>query len=235
MTAPFHIGFPLFANLTPLDLVGPQEILSRLPNTRCHLLAHDLQPVHGASGFAITPTLRYQDAPQLDLICVPGGPGHLAAMEDRALLDFLITQEPGCPYMTSVCTGALVLAAAGLLRGYRATTHWMSLERLAAFGAIPVGQRVVIDRGAQERYRITGGGVTAGIDFGLTVAAELHGETVACAIQLQVQYAPAPPFGDGDPAHADPDIVASARNAAGRYAAKMAEVDQRVLGLRPTP
>lgn len=224
MTAPFHIGFPLFAQLTPLDLVGPQEILSRLPGAQCHLLAHDLQPVPSASGVTILPTSRYADAPQLDMVCVPGGPGHLAAMQDPVLLDFLRRQEPGCRYVTSVCTGALVLAAAGLLKGYRAATHWMSLERLAAFGAQPDSGRVVVDRN-----RITGGGVTAGIDFALTVAAALHGDDVARAIQLQVQYAPQPPFGDGDPDHADAAILAQARKKAVRYADMMQKVDRQVL------
>src|SRR5690606_20805079 len=109
MTASFHIGFPLFAQVTPLDLVGPQEILSRLPGAQCHLIAHDTQPVPTATGISLMPTLRYEDAPQLDMLCVPGGPGHLAAMQDKVLIDFLCQQAPGCRYVTSVCTGALVL------------------------------------------------------------------------------------------------------------------------------
>lgn len=229
MTASFHIGFPLFPQLTPLDLVGPQEILSRLPGAQCHLLAHDMQPVPSASGITILPTLRYADAPQLDMICVPGGPGHLGAMQDQVLLDFLRQQEPGCRYVTSVCTGALVLAAAGLLKGYRAATHWMSLDRLAAFGVRPDPGRVVVDRN-----RITGGGVTAGIDFALTVAAALHGDEVARAIQLQVQYAPQPPFQDGDPEHADSAILAEARTKAARYADMMQKIDRQVLAGAPT-
>jgi len=224
MTASFHIGFPLFSHLTPLDLVGAQEILFRLPGAQCHLLAHDMQPVPSASGITVLPTLRYADSPQLDMICVPGGPGHLAAMQDTVLLDFLRRQEPGCQYATSVCTGALVLAAAGLLKGYRATTHWMSLDRLAAFGARPTSDRVVIDRN-----RITGGGVTAGIDFALTVAATLHGNDVARAIQLQVQYAPQPPFQDGDPEQASPAILAEARKKGVRYAEMMQQIDRQVL------
>lgn len=224
MTASFHIGFPLFSHLTPLDLVGAQEILFRLPGAQCHLLAHDMQPVPSASGITVLPTLRYADSPQLDMICVPGGPGHLAAMQDTVLLDFLRRQEPGCQYATSVCTGALVLAAAGLLKGYRATTHWMSLDRLAAFGARPTSDRVVIDRN-----RITGGGVTAGIDFALTVAATLHGNDVARAIQLQVQYAPQPPFQDGDPKQASPAILADARKKGVRYAEMMQQIDRQVL------
>jgi cyclohexyl-isocyanide hydratase len=231
MTASFHIGFPLFSNVTPLDLIGPQEILSRLPGAQCHLLAHDMQPVLSATGISLLPTMRYADAPQLDMVCVPGGPGHLAAMQDPVLLDFLRQQAPGCQYVTSVCTGALVLAAAGLLQGYRAATHWMSVQRLSAFGAVPTSDRVAIDRN-----RITGGGVTAGIDFALTVAAELHGEGVARAIQLQVQYAPQPPFQGGDPVHADENILADARKAAVRYTEMMQKVDQKVLaGMSAAP
>lgn len=231
MTASFHIGFPLFSNVTPLDLIGPQEILSRLPGAQCHLLAHDMQPVPSASGISLLPTMCYSDAPQMGMICVPGGPGHLAAMQDPVLLDFLRQQAPGCQYVTSVCTGALVLAAAGLLQGYRAATHWMSVQRLSAFGAVPTSDRVAIDRN-----RITGGGVTAGIDFALTVAAELHGEGVARAIQLQVQYAPQPPFPGGDPDHADENILADARRAAVRYTEMMQKVDQKVLaGMSAAP
>lgn len=219
-----QIGFPLFPNLTQLDLTGPWEVFAKLPGADCHLLAHDLQPVRSSSaGLTLLPTTRYADCPQLDIICVPGGPGHLQAMEDAALLDFLKSQAPNCRFVTAVCTGALVLAAAGLLRGYRATTHWMSLERLAAFGATPVPERVV-----RDRNRITGGGVTAGIDFGLALAALLAGEAVAREIQLQIEYEPQPPYG-GSPATADPATVQSLRGRLGGYAAAMAEVDARAL------
>jgi cyclohexyl-isocyanide hydratase len=222
--APLEIGFPLFPALTQLDLTGPWEVLTRLPGARCHLLAHDLAPVRSASGLTIVPTLTYAQAPQLAMVCVPGGPGHLAAMEDEALLAFLRRQAPGCRYVTAVCTGALVLAAAGLLSGYRATTHWMSRERLVAFGATPVAERVVIDR-----HRITGGGVTAGIDFALTVVAEIAGPEVARQIQLGVEYAPAPPFAGGTPETSDPAVVAAVRAKGAAYAARAAEVDARAL------
>ena len=220
-----EIGFPLFPNLTQLDLTGPWEVLTRLEGARCHLLAHDLGPVRSASGLTIVPTRTYAECPQLAMICVPGGPGHLKAMEDEALLAFLRRQAPGCRYVTAVCTGALVLAAAGLLRGYRATTHWMSRERLATFGAIPVAERVVIDRD-----RITGGGVTAGIDFALTVAAEIGGAETARQIQLGIEYAPAPPFAGGSPETADPAIVAAVREKGKGYQVRMAEIDARAAG-----
>jgi cyclohexyl-isocyanide hydratase len=220
-----EIGFPLFPNLTQLDLTGPWEVLTRLEGARCHLLAHDLGPVRSASGLTIVPTRTYAECPQLAMICVPGGPGHLKAMEDEALLAFLRRQAPGCRYVTAVCTGALVLAAAGLLRGYRATTHWMSRERLATFGAIPVAERVVIDRD-----RITGGGVTAGIDFALTVAAEIGGAETARQIQLGIEYAPAPPFAGGSPETADPALVAAVREKGKAYQVRMAEIDARAAG-----
>lgn len=219
-----QIGFVLFPNLTQLDLTGPWEVFAKLPDATCHLLAPDLQPVKSSSaGLTILPTTTYASCPQLDVVCVPGGPGHLQAMEDAATLDFLKRQAPGCRYVTAVCTGALVLAAAGLLKGYRATTHWMSLERLAAFGAEPVSDRVVTDRN-----RVTGGGVTAGIDFGLALVAALAGETVAREIQLQIEYEPQPPYG-GNPRTAAPETVAALRGRLGGYAAAMAEVDARAL------
>ena len=219
-----QIGFVLFPNLTQLDLTGPWEVFAKLPGATCHLLAPDLQPVKSSSaGLTILPTTTYAACPQLDVVCVPGGPGHLQAMEDPATLDFLKAQAPGCRYVTAVCTGALVLAAAGLLRGYRATTHWMSVPRLAAFGATPVSDRVVTDRN-----RVTGGGVTAGIDFGLALVTALAGETVAREIQLQIEYEPQPPYG-GSPQTAAPETVAALLGRLGGYAAAMAEVDARAV------
>ena len=221
---PYHIGFPLFSNLTQLDLAGPWEVLTRVPNARCHLLAHDLTPVASANGgLAVVPNMTLADCPQLDVICVPGGPGHLAAMEDERLLAFLQKQAQGCRYVTSVCTGALVLAAAGLLDGYRATTHWMSLERLGAFGAVPVADRVVMDRS-----RITGGGVTAGTDFGLRLLAEIAGEQIARECALQIEYDPEPPY-RGSPEAAGADAVNAMRAKAAGYFARMAAVDALAL------
>lgn len=218
-----HIGFPVFPDLTQLDFTGPWEVLTRLPHTQCHVLSHDLSPVKSKSGLSFLPTLAFAAAPPLDILCVPGGPGTLHAMTDDKLLAFLRRQAPHCRYVTAVCTGSLVLAAAGLLQGYRATSHWQSIDRLAAFGAIPVKERLVIDRD-----RITGGGVTAGIDFALHLAALLAGEETARLIALQIEYAPVPPF-PGDPATADPALIEKLNARLGGYRAEMARADAAAL------
>lgn len=198
------IGLVLFPRLTQLDLTGPYEVFSRLPGARVHLTAATLAPVVSERGLAIMPTVTFDRTPPLDILCVPGGPGVNPLMEDPALLAFLQAQGRHARYVTAVCTGALLLGAAGLLRGYRATTHWMSLDLLALFGAEAAHERVVIDRN-----RITGGGVTAGVDFGLVVAAELVGPRVAQEIQLMIEYDPAPPFPSGSPGRAPLDLVES--------------------------
>jgi cyclohexyl-isocyanide hydratase len=218
-----HIGFVLFPKLTQLDLTGPWEVLVRLPDTACHLVSHDLEPVESAGGLAILPSTTFAACPPLDLLFVPGGPGHLGAMEDPVLQRFLVERSASCSTVMAVCTGAMVLAAAGLLRGYRATTHWTSLDRLAGFGAEPVAQRVVIDRD-----RMTGGGVTAGIDFGLAVVAALEGEALAKQIQLQIEYAPEPPYA-GRPESAEPATVEAVRAASARYRARADTVDMRCV------
>ena len=218
------LGFIIYPGVTQLDFTGPWEVLSRVPGARCHLVAHDRTPVGAHDGLVFQPTTGFADCPRLDVLCVPGGHGHLAAMLDPVLLAFLRRQADHCRYVTAVCTGSLVLAAAGLLKGYRATTHWNAHHRLAMFGAIPANARVVIDRD-----RITGGGVTAGIDFGLTLAARLADERTARAIQLQIEYAPAPPFADGTPATAAPALVAALRETLAPYRARMDEVDAMAL------
>jgi cyclohexyl-isocyanide hydratase len=211
-TTPFRAGFLLFPRLTQLDLTGPYQVLASLPGAETHLIWKTREPVVAEHGLAIVPTATFADCPPLDLICVPGGVGVNAILGDRETLAFLRRMAAGARYVTSVCTGALALGAAGLLRGKRATTHWMSLDMLRAFGAEPVAARVVVDGNL-----ITGGGVTAGIDFGLTVAAEIAGKRVAEAIQLGIEYDPQPPFDAGSPARADADLVALVRErAAGR-------------------
>jgi cyclohexyl-isocyanide hydratase len=198
----FRIGFLLFPNITQLDLTGPYEVLSKLPGAKIHLIWKTLDPVKAVGGMSIVPDTTLENSPQLDLICVPGGPGMSALMVDDEILDFLRKQAAGARYVTSVCTGSLLLGAAGLLKDKRAATHWMLMELLPTLGAIPVSERVVVDGNV-----ITGGGVTAGIDFGLKVAAEVAGENVAKSIQLQIEYDPQPPFDSGHPRSADPALV----------------------------
>jgi len=198
---PLSVGMLLFENATQLDLTSAYEVFARMPGARVSLLANTLEPVRTEWGLKITPDLSWTTAPAFDVICVPGGWGVNALLSDDALLDFLATQGETARYVTSVCTGALLLGAAGLLRGYRATTHWMSLDLLPLFGATPVAERVV-----RDRNRITGGGVTAGIDFALVLAAELFGESEAQRIQLAIEYDPHPPFNSGSPRTAPGDV-----------------------------
>jgi cyclohexyl-isocyanide hydratase len=200
--ATLTVGMVLFPNLTQLDLTGPYEVFSRMPDTVVHVVASAAEPIRTEHGLTIVPDATFESAPTADIICVPGGVGVNAAMEDGAVLEFLRLQSHQARYVTSVCTGALVLGAAGLLRGYKATTHWLSLDLLPLLGAHAVNERVVIDRD-----RITGGGVTAGIDFGLVVASELFGPAVAHEIQLLLEYNPTPPFSSGSPETAPAHMV----------------------------
>lgn len=201
-----QIGFLVFPRVQQLDLTGPYEVLASLPDTVVHLVAHSLAPVRSATGLMLSPTVTFQDCPKLDVICVPGGAGVNALLRDAKTLTFVRHQAAQARYTTSVCTGALVLGAAGLLKGRRAATHWNSRDLLAAFGAIPIADRVVRDGNL-----FTGGGVTAGIDFALTVAAELTDRRTAEVVQLNLEYAPAPPFGAGSPDTAPAEVVAAAR------------------------
>ena len=203
MAAPLHIGILLFPNVTQLDATGPAQVLCRVPGATLHMIWKTRDPVMTDAGFAIVPTTTFADCPPLDVICVPGGGGQVALMSDDETLDFLRKQAAHAKYVTSVCTGSLVLGAAGLLKGYRSACHWASRELLTQFGAIPVAERVV-----RDRNRISGGGVTAGIDFGLTLAAELAGEEIAKSIQLVMEYDPQPPFDCGSPEKAGAERVA---------------------------
>lgn len=206
MTAPLRFGLLLFPRLTQLDMTGPFEVFSRIPGGQVHLVWKTRDPVRSDTGLAMLPDTGFADCPQLDVLCVPGGPGVAALMEDEEVLAFLRAQAPGARYVTSVCTGALVLGAAGLLKGLRATTHWASHDFLGALGAVPVQGRVVRDGKV-----VTGGGVTAGIDFALSLAAELVSPEAAQAIQLQIEYAPAPPFAAGSPETAPAAVLAAAK------------------------
>ena len=196
------IGMLIFPRLTQLDMTGPYEVLARLPNTKVLLVAHSMAPVKTDRGMEIVPTTTLADCPQLDLVMVPGGPGQQELMEDLAVLAFLQKQAQGAKYVTSICTGSLVLGAAGLLKGKRATCHWAAIDHLKPLGAIPVSERVVTDGNI-----ITGAGVASGIDFALAVAAVLEGEEVAKQIQLQIEYDPAPPFNSGSPKTASAETL----------------------------
>ena len=199
------VGLLLFPGVTQLDLTGPFEVFARAPDTRVHLIWKTPEPVISDRGLAMLPTTTFDTCPPLDVICVPGGPGQIALMTDSAVLAFIREKSAQASLVTSVCTGSLVLGAAGLLNGYRATSHWASLDQLALLGAEPVSARVV-----RDRNRITGAGVTSGIDFALRVVADLQGEAVAQMIQLQMEYDPQPPFSSGTPRTAPAELVAQA-------------------------
>ncbi|MFM9941867.1 MAG: DJ-1/PfpI family protein [Hyphomicrobiaceae bacterium] len=224
---PYRIGLLLFPEITQLDMTGPYEVFTKFPGAEVHLIAKTMEPVTASGGMRIMPTITMNGCPQLDVVCVPGGGGMNALLNDAETLTFLQQQAKGAKYITSVCTGALVLGAAGLLKGKRAATHWMSRDMLKAFGAIPVADRVVKDGNT-----ITGGGVTAGIDFALTLAAEAFGPDLAKAIQLGIEYDPQPPFNAGSPEGAGPTITDKARaSAATRQAERATAVAQAAARL----
>ncbi len=220
MSAPLQIGLVLFPRVTQLDFTGPLQVFSSVPGATVHLIWKRIEPVASDSVMMLTPTITFADCPQLDVICVPGGFGTDDMVNDEEMLDFLRQQAEGAKYITSVCTGSLVLGAAGLLRGYRATTHWSAMENLAPFGATPTKTRVCVDRN-----RVTGGGVTAGIDFALTLVSILTDRKTAEAIQLGLEYNPAPPFNAGSPDTAPPEILAFLKE---RMAARSARRDDAI-------
>lgn len=201
-----HIGILIFPAVTQLDATGPAQVLARTPGATLHMIWKTLDPVKTDAGFSIVPTTTFKGCPQLDVICIPGGAGQIDLMNDAETLAFVARQGADAKYVTSVCTGSLVLGAAGLLKGYKSACHWASRDLLKAFGAIPVAERVV-----RDRNRFSGGGVTAGIDFGLTLLAELAGEDVAQSVQLGLEYDPQPPFQSGSPEKAGAERTARVR------------------------
>jgi cyclohexyl-isocyanide hydratase len=218
-----HIGSLLFEGIDQIDLTGPFEVLSRIPNATYRIYGKAAAPVRDLKGLWLMPDASLADAPPLDVLHVPGGFGQEALMEDTEVLGWISQQASGACHIFSVCTGALLCGAAGLLRGRRATTHWASLHLLPFFGAIPVNERVVIN-GAW----VFAAGVTAGIDGALRLAAELRGEDTAQAIQLNMVYAPQPPFHSGTPETAPPAILQQARQSLRAITARREETARRV-------
>jgi cyclohexyl-isocyanide hydratase len=196
------IAFLLYPQVTQLDLTGPAQFLSRIGGT-VHYVAKTAAPVPTDAGFSIVPTATFADVTSADILCVPGGISCVDVIEDEETLAWVRGVGEGADWVTSVCTGSLILGAAGLLRGYRAACHWAWREHLALFGAEPVAERVVFDRN-----RVTGGGVTAGIDFALALIGAIRGEAHARLIQLALEYDPAPPFDSGSPDRAPPELLA---------------------------
>jgi len=222
MSSPLQIGLLVFPRVTQLDLTGPVQVFSRVPGAKVHLIWKRIEAVSSDSVLTLTPTITFTECPQLDVICVPGGSGTDDLVNDDEVLQFLRGQAAGAKYVTSVCTGSLVLGAAGLLKGYRATTHWSAMDALALFGATAERMRVCVDRN-----RITGGGVTAGIDFALTLVSMLLDRKNAEAIQLGLEYNPAPPFNSGSPDSAPPDVLALVNQRSAPFKARRQEALQR--------
>jgi cyclohexyl-isocyanide hydratase len=219
---PMHVVMLAFPDMTQLDLTGPFEVFKRFREIEIEIVWKTLDPVRDASGLKILPDKTFADCAQADILFVPGGSGQLALMDDEETLAFLRKQAASARYVTSVCTGSLVLAAAGLLEGYKATCHWLSLEQLGHFGAMPVRERVVIDRN-----RVTGAGVTSGIDFALTLMAEIFGEERARLAQLTMEYDPKPPFAGGTAATSDAQLVAKVRAFSATFQLKRDEAARR--------
>jgi cyclohexyl-isocyanide hydratase len=218
-----HIGSLLFEGIDQIDLTGPFEVLSRIPNATYRIYGQTAAPVRDVKGLWLTPDACLADAPPLDVLHLPGGPGQEALMEDTEVLGWIRKQAEGACCIFSVCTGALLCGAAGLLNGRRATTHWASFHLLPYFGTIPVNERVVVD-GAW----VFAAGVTAGIDGALRLAAELRGDEVAQAIQLHMVYAPEPPFDSGTPETAPAAILRQAQQSLRAITARREETARRV-------
>ncbi|MCP1836193.1 cyclohexyl-isocyanide hydratase [Bradyrhizobium sp. USDA 4532] len=218
-----RIGSLLFEGVDQIDLTGPFEVLSRIPNSTYRIYGKTAEPVRDIKGLRLTPDATLADAPPLDVLHVPGGFGQQALMEDTEVLGWINRQAAGACRIFSVCTGALICGAAGLLKGRRATTHWASFHLLPLFGATPVNQRVVVDGSF-----VFAAGVTAGIDGALRLAAELRGDDAARAIQLYMVYAPEPPFDSGTPETAPPEILQQSRQAVRAITEQREETARRV-------
>lgn len=195
-------GFLIFPDIQQLDVTGPYEVVASAPDTKIELIGETLAPVMSVTGLPLSPTTDFASCGKLDVLCVPGGRGVNALMTNEKALSFVREKAKEVRYLTSVCTGSMVLGAAGLLIGKHATSHWSAVDLLADFGAIPSNARIV-----RDGNMITAGGVTSGIDFGLTIIAELFGAHIAEKIQLNLQYAPEPPFHAGTPENAPQQIV----------------------------
>jgi cyclohexyl-isocyanide hydratase len=218
-----QVGILIFPELDQLDFTGPFEVLARMPDSKLHLVWKTTEPIKDMMGLVLQPTTALKDAPPLDVLVVPGGYGQQALMEDEEVIGYVREQGKRAKYMVSVCTGALILGAAGLLRGYKATTHWTAVPLLGLLGATHVDQRVVVDRN-----RVTCGGVTSGIDGALTLVALLRGEQAAQEIQLYMEYAPAPPFKSGSPGSAPAPVLEAVRRRAEKMFLARSETCKRV-------
>ena len=223
---PVSVAFLVYPGVTQLDFSGPAQVLARLGNVTMDVVAESRDPVPTDSGFSILPSASFAEVGSADVLCVPGGAGCVEPMEDAATLAWVRAVAEGARWVTSVCTGSLILGAAGLLRGYRAATHWAWRDQLALFGAEVVAERVVFDRN-----RVTGGGVTAGIDFALALTAAIRGEEHARLVQLSLEYDPAPPFDSGSPEKAGADLVERVRRLTARA---MPDRDARIRAVAAT-
>ncbi len=212
----------MFPKVTQLDFTGPLQVFASVPGAKVHLIWKRIEPVATDTVLTIMPTTSFADCPQLDVICVPGGAGTDDMVNDEEILQFLRRQAGAAKYVTSVCTGSLVLGAAGLLNGYRATTHWTAMEYLAPYGALPANTRVCVDRN-----RVTGGGVTAGIDFALTLVSIMVDRETAEAVQLRLEYNPAPPFTSGSPDTAPPQVLARLKQRIAEGRARRSDANAR--------
>jgi cyclohexyl-isocyanide hydratase len=225
MADKFRIVFILYPRLTQLDFTGPYEVLARMPNAEVIIASKDGGELKTEMGLTFANLRALAGVERADMIMIPGGPGQTEAMQDQAFMAEVKRLGESAQYVTSVCTGSLILAAAGLLNGKRAGSHWAYRELLAMFGAIPDDARVVRDGNA-----ITGGGVTAGIDIALTIVADLAGEKVAKMIQLAIEYAPAPPFNCGRPETADAETIAAVKHLFSGFAAERREAIAQLTG-----